>query len=50
MKNTLRNFFASSLQHQLTLGCTLFIAASMLLLVMNLVHRQERHVIVEQRQ
>ena len=40
MKNTLRNFLASSLQHQLTLGCTLFIAASMLLLVMHLVHRQ----------
>ena len=50
MKNTLRNFFASSLQHQLTLGCTLFIATSMLLLVMNLVHRQERHAIAEQRQ
>lgn len=50
MKNTLRNFLASSLQHQLTLGCTLFIAASMLLLVMNLVHRQERHAIAEQGQ
>ena len=50
MKNTLRNFFASSLQHQLTLGSTLFIAVSMLLLVTNLVHRQEQHAIAEQRQ